>query len=123
MAAKKSDSRGNLPELLWVACELAKSDKEAIAQWEISDGAVFKDLFDTVAQGYKLSLYYDKRNDAFGACLTCPEIAGSKVRATLQARGSDIELACRVLLYKHVVMLERRWPRTDSTGSTFDGMG
>lgn len=76
---------------------------------------VYRWLEEAIATGYRVTLNYDNRNDAFQCSLTCQNERDENNGFTLTSRGPSWFDALSVALFKHNVLSERRWPLSEKT--------
>lgn len=106
MPTKKRDDTG------WVGfvdVTLSSREKEAFQAWDVEGEDLWTLLVDTLVSGHKLSVSYNRANDTFGAAFTGNGEDTANKGYTLSAYGADWYTAVRVLLFKHVVLLEGVW--------------
>ena len=93
----------------YVRCELAKSDKEAFADWEkvaqVSESVMA--ILELADSGYIFKL--GENSDGYQASLSAVSVVGDWNGYVLTAFASSPIRATMLLLYKHQVMMAGSW--------------
>jgi len=96
----------------FINLKLDVEQKAEFADWTQGDGAkAWAYLCDSVSEGLKYGLSYDSENMCFVATYTGQGVVADERRYCLTARGSTMESATALLVYKDAVMLEKDWGR------------
>lgn len=101
----------------FVECRLTDTQKEAFRHWDLDGNDAFDLVVTSVQTGHKLSLSYNRANDNFVASLTCTDMTSPNGGYTLSAFAPDLWTALRLVVFKHEVVLERRWENKSSPSS------
>ena len=93
----------------YVRCELAKADKEAFAQWELSQEVTdsLGVLLSLVDSGYILKI--GESQEGYQASLSAVSCTGDWNGYVLTAHASSPVRATALLVYKHSIMLTSDW--------------
>lgn len=109
MSAKRSSNNSNSYNVMFIRCELDKSDKEAVLKYDPKGVESWDIVSRLVDDGYKLSISADKAHNCVGAYLTSPKQSDGSPQLCLASRGPDIFGALRSLAYKHAIKLDGDW--------------
>ena len=93
----------------YIRCELAKTDKEAFAEWEKSAQAseCMMALLALVDSGYILKVA--ENSEGYQASLSAASVTGDWNGYVLTAFASSPIRATMLLLYKHQIMMAGSW--------------
>ncbi len=109
MAKPKSKSAKSDWGVDFVNCELSKEERNAVQVWDRTFEEIMGVLIGLVADGYKLSVSFDKAHDCAVASITSPYVSAEERRQCLTARGPAFVEAVTCLVYKHSVVLDGDW--------------
>ncbi len=113
----KSRTNSVGPEPTWLGyinATLSKQYLDAFNVWlEDGDADIFTELSRDLSDGSRLSVKWDDKNMAFVATLTSTKAGQYQLDgvATLSAFAETPETAIALLVFKHVLYLERDWSR------------
>jgi hypothetical protein len=96
----------------FINVKLDVESKAEFSDWVQGDGAKsWSYLCDAVSEGLKYGLSWDPENTCFVATYTGQSVASDEKRYCLTARGSTMESATALLVYKDLIILEKDWGR------------
>lgn len=93
----------------FIDVRLSNGDQVEFAAWE--NEHEFDDVDDVLGEGCKLAVSFDKSSDTYLATLTSENHVSDGFRYVLTARAGLWEKAIRLVIYKHMVLLEGDWGR------------
>lgn len=83
--------------------------------WSLSSEALTQRVEDLTAEGYRITLTYDKANQASQCSFTCQNERSANNGYTLTARGPSWWDALTVAIFKHDVLTGGEWPLSEKT--------
>jgi hypothetical protein len=111
----RPDRSKDTDEVPWggfIDIRLTEEMKQEFARWlNAEPSAVWEEFVETLGQGLKFSLSWDKENECFVASFVGSSGSLSGWRYALTARSDIWEKAIHLLVFKHVVLLEKDWGR------------
>ncbi len=109
----------------YINASLTKQYLDAFEIWlRESNDDIFSELERDLSDGSRLSVKFDEKNSAYVATLTSSKDGQYNLRgtATLSAFAESIEAAIALLMFKHIMYLERDWSKEiTSNGSAKRG--
>lgn len=92
--------------------EMTQEMKDECRQWISSDENIGIELENALASGYKFTLSKDVRNDGYQATMQSNDPSDVNAGLCMSAFGKHWYQACGVVLFKHVVLLQKKWEDT-----------
>src|SRR5664279_5514643 len=111
-ARRKLDQSSEVEWGGFINLKLDVGQKQEFNAWVSEDGVkAWAYLCDSVSEGLKYGLSYDHENACFVATYTGQGVVSDDRRYCLTARGSTMESATALLVYKDMIMLGKDWGR------------
>lgn len=118
MTKKTKEAERNPWEVDFVRCELDKTMKEKLKNWDVKGELTYDAIERLISDGYKLTVTGNRDNGSVGAWLTSPKDPGGKRQQCLGARGPSLFGAMRAIVFKHSIILDGNWDASiDASGS------
>lgn len=95
----------------WVNVSLDADQRSAIKEWELDSDSLETTVMELLAEGYRLSLSYEKDSDSISAFLFDRRTDSKTNNWALTARAPSIFFALKVMVFKHIVVLQRDWAK------------
>lgn len=95
----------------YINIPLVEADKRHFQQWKAQPDIVNEAFHTTLADGYKLSVDYQGREDAFRASLYCQNVDFPEAGYCLSIYAGDYWEALIRVLYVHSVKCQGSWER------------
>lgn len=102
-------SRVNFGDMAFVEVRLNSLESAAYDREPLAPSEIFEGLCSLVFEGYKVSLTRDFEHDCFICSLSCVHRQMDNSGFVLVTRGSSVEDACGLALFKHHTVLLGDW--------------
>lgn len=118
MTKQTKKTERNPWEVDFVRCELDKTMKEKLKNWDVKGETTYDAIERLISDGFKLTITGNRDNGSVGAWLTSPKSSDEKRQQCLGARGPSFFGALRAIVFKHSVILDGNWDESvDASGS------
>lgn len=85
---------------------------------DLLETVVHAQLEEMLATGYRVSFFYDAKNDAAQCSVTCADPKSVNAGWTMTSRGPTWWDALSVAVFKHFILCEGVWPKDEATAGS-----
>lgn len=112
---KNGQANANFNPVTWVNYSLTDENVDEIEGWECTDGELLAALVNMVDTGHSITIKQAGDGDGFMAAATGISNECQNKGLGLSAYAPDARSAAKVLVYKHVGVFDRLWPRREAS--------
>jgi ornithine carbamoyltransferase len=98
----------------FIRYELTKEETQALRAARVLNPDVWNEMGKLIEEGYKLTLTWDDYSNSPACWLFAKNERDPNFGAILSGRGRTIENAVFEVIYKHYVVFQRVWPRSQN---------